>query len=248
MIKKFVWHILRRIPIAKRLIIVRERYINATRRNENSSPSNENVFSHIYENNMWNSDESRSGPGSELSDTVMIRKALPYIWKKYNIKTFLDVPCGDFNWMKEVDKTGIEYIGGDIVDGIVASNNKLYKTERIEFRKLDITKDAIPKVDMIFCRDCLVHLSFENINKALRNFAQSGCKYLMLTSYPLTIKNYDIPDGRFREINLFKAPFNLPKRHLHKVKEKSPRFSEIDRTMYLWDIGDIAKILPPNHA
>jgi hypothetical protein len=192
---------------------------------------------------MWDSNESRSGPGSELSDTVMIRKALPLIWKKYDIKTFLDVPCGDFNWMKEVDKTAIEYIGGDIVDELVASNNKSYRTERIEFRTIDITKDAIPTVDMIFCRDCLVHLSFENIAKALSNFARSGCKYLMLTSYPLTVKNHDISDGNFREINLFKEPFNLPRKYLHKVKEKSRRFSEIDRTMYLWDIGDITKVL-----
>jgi len=243
MIKKVLRKILSKIPIVKRLIIIRDRYINAKRHNKKSSQSKENVFFHIYENNMWNSDESRSGPGSELSDTVMIRKALPSIWRKYNIKTFLDVPCGDFNWMKEVDKTSIDYIGGDIVDDIVASNNKSYKTERIEFRKIDITNDIIPKVDMIFCRDCLVHLSFENIVKALHNFARSGCKYLMLTSYPLTIKNHNISDGDFREINLFKEPFNLPGKYLCKVKEKSRRFSEIDRTMYLWDIGDITKTL-----
>jgi hypothetical protein len=248
MIKKFIGRILCKIPIAKQLIVVRGRYINAKNYNNEPSPFKENIFSHIYENNMWDSAESRSGPGSELSDTVMIRKALPLIWRKYNIKTFLDVPCGDFNWMKIVDKTDIEYIGGDIVDEIVASNNKSYKTEHIVFRQIDITKDLIPKVDMIFCRDCLIHLSYENITKALRNFARSGSKYLMLTSFPLTLKNHDISDGHFRELNLFRKPFNLPKKYLCKVKEKSRMFNGMDRTMYLWDIGDIAKVLPPDHT
>ncbi|MDR1323847.1 MAG: class I SAM-dependent methyltransferase, partial [Candidatus Margulisbacteria bacterium] len=64
---------------------------------------------------MWDSKESRSGGGSEVDATKTIRKTLPKLWKKYKIKTFLDVPCGDYNWMKEIDKSTITYIGGDIV-------------------------------------------------------------------------------------------------------------------------------------
>ena len=84
------------------------------------------VFDKIYTNNFWSAgqSESVSGRGSTLSGTVKIRKILPALWKKYNVKTFLDVPCGDFNWMKEVDKKNIVYIGGDIVKSMVDENVK----------------------------------------------------------------------------------------------------------------------------
>jgi len=84
------------------------------------------VFDNIYKNNLWSSDESYSGRGSELKSTKILRTALPRIWKEYKIKTFLDVPCGDFHWMKEVDKSNISYIGGDIVFDLIEINNKLY--------------------------------------------------------------------------------------------------------------------------
>jgi hypothetical protein len=82
------------------------------------------TFDNIYKTNYWSSNESYSGKGSQINTTINIRKALPKLFKKYKIKTLLDVPCGDFNWMKEVDKTNIEYIGGDIVEEIVVNNNK----------------------------------------------------------------------------------------------------------------------------
>jgi len=199
----------------------------------------ENVFETIYKNNCWKSIESRSGEGSDLSTTTEIRKQLPFIWKKYKIKSFLDVPCGDFNWMNAVDKKGIEYIGGDIVEELINRNKEHYETSNIQFKKIDITKDPLPQADMIFCKDCLQHLSYDNIRKALQNFKRSGAKYLMLTSYPLTLKNHDILDGDYRALNLLIDPFNLPENYIYKVGEKPGKGVEIDKTMYLWKISDI---------
>jgi ribosomal protein S26 len=243
MIKNFIKKILRKLHktlFYKFCITIRSRYKLAKSYNKDTYGVKENVFSHIYKDNFWGSCESISGVGSEILTTVEIRKALPVIWQKYKIKTFLDVPCGDFNWMKEVDKTGIKYIGGDIVEKNVKRNNELYGISQNKLKKIDITKDILPKVDMVFCKDCLQHLNYENVAKALRNFMQSGCKYLMLTSYPLTIKNYDILDGDYRALNLFKEPFNLPKNYLYKVREKNRRV-EVDKTMYLWNVNDIAE-------
>jgi len=158
------------------------------------------VFDKIFAENFWNGGqkrESASGPGSSLSRTVKIREFLPVLWEKYNIKTVLDAPCGDFNWMKEVDKKDIIYIGGDIVKSVIDENIKKYQQENITFKVLDITKDILPKVDMILCKDCLQHLSYENVKKSLMNFKQSGSKYLLVTTYPLTKKNWDILDGDY---------------------------------------------------
>jgi hypothetical protein len=189
---------------------------------------------------MWDSNESRSGGGSQINSTQTIRAKLPLLWKKYNIKTFLDVPCGDYNWMKEVKKDNIVYIGGDIVRELTEQNNHNYKTENVSFKVIDITQDVLPTVDMIFCKDCLQHLSYENVFKALKNFKHSKSKYLLTTSYPLTLSNWDICDGDYRPLNLRKKPFNLPA-PIEKVHEKSKgcKGVEKDKYMYLYKLEDI---------
>src|SRR3712207_7875432 len=49
------------------------------------------------------SHESYSGRGSELGATESLRSYLPQLFERLNIKTFLDAPCGDWNWMRQVD-------------------------------------------------------------------------------------------------------------------------------------------------
>jgi hypothetical protein len=196
------------------------------------------VFTDIYRTNLWGSEESRSGGGSDLEATTEIRKQLPVIIAKYSIKSMLDVPCGDYNWMKEVPKT-CTYIGGDIVADIIKKNQELYSSEKVRFECIDITKDSLPAVDLIFCKDCLQHLSDKKVKDALLNFKKSGSKYLLTTSYPKTWKNYDILDGDYRPLNLQKHPFDLPK-PLLKIKEVSKACGvEPDKTMYLYNLEAI---------
>ena len=199
----------------------------------------ENVFSRIYTDNFWLSKESASGGGSLISTTKSIRKKLPLLWKEYGIKTFLDVPCGDYNWMKEIEKGDITYIGGDIVSEMIEQNNRNYSGENVSFKVIDITKDELPTVDMIFCKDCLQHLSYDNVFKALNNFKKSKSKYLLTTSYSKTLYNWDILDGDCRPLNLLKAPFNFPQ-PLLKIKEKSMGIQvDGDKDMYLYNLDDI---------
>ena len=197
------------------------------------------VFSKIYSDNFWLSKGSRSGGGSLMSTTKTIREKLPLVWDEYGIKTVLDVPCGDYNWMKEVDKKNVVYTGGDIVEEVIAENNKKYSAQNVSFKVIDITKDELPEVDMIFCKDCLQHLSYEKIFMALRNFKRSKSKYLMTTSYRKTIYNWDIHDGDCRPLNLLKKPFSLPQ-PLMKIREKSYGIQvEGDKEMYLYKLDDI---------
>jgi hypothetical protein len=76
----------------------------------------EERFTKIYQENHWNDSESRSGEGSTLENTQNVRNELPIVLKKYKIKSVLDAPCGDFNWMKSITQgISIKYIGDDIV-------------------------------------------------------------------------------------------------------------------------------------
>jgi len=44
-----------------------------------------------------------SGNGSELDAVENLIKELPLLLKKYNIKIIIDAPCGDYNWMKNLN-------------------------------------------------------------------------------------------------------------------------------------------------
>src|SRR5471032_3277523 len=118
-----------------------------------------------------------SGQGSDLAQTAAIRAALPGLLKQLGARTMLDAPCGDFFWMKEVPLELERYIGADIVPALIAENTKKYANPAREFQVLDLTRHALPAVDVIFCRDCLVHLPFEAIAAALANIKKSGSRY-----------------------------------------------------------------------
>jgi len=165
------------------------------------------VFTKIYENNLWTSQESKSGLGSELKSTEVIRRELPELFKKFEIKSVLDIPCGDFNWMQHVDMTNVDYIGADIVEKMIDSNKNNFVN--VEFKVLDLTESELPKVDLIFVRDLLGHFNYQNVNKALQNIIRSGSKYLLTTSFTRWHYNVDIENGGWRPINLMLQPFSL---------------------------------------
>jgi len=199
--------------------------------------SNE-VFSKIYDTNLWSSEESKSGEGSTLEATVNIRKQLPQIITQFKIESMLDAPCGDYNWMSQVEKK-CNYIGGDIVESVVKRNQEKHSSNTVNFMVLDITSSEIPKVDLIFCKDCLQHLSNEKVRQALNNFINSGSKYLLVTSYPKTWRNHDIYDGDYRPLNLLKKPFSFPKPILIVEENSKLTTVEPDKTMYLYEINSL---------
>ena len=191
------------------------------------------VFDKIYEKNSWGSKESRSGPGSTLRETKRIREALPRIFKDYEISSVLDVPCGDFNWMREVDLTGINYIGGDIVSDVV-EKNRAYEKENISFRRIDLCESELPSSDLLIIRDCLVHLSLKDIERALNNIRKSQYRYILTTTFPLTTDNQDIPTGSWRAVNCQLLPFNfgIPLEIINEGK----RGKNSDKSMGLWKL------------
>lgn len=110
----------------------------------------------------------------------------------------------------------------------------------MDFRKIDITCSNLPKVDLIFCRECLQHLSYENIFKAIKNFKKSWSKYLLTSTYMDGI-NKNIKNWMYFEINLDKSPFLFPKPIL-KIEEKDNNlFYETTKKeyLYLYELKDI---------
>ncbi len=140
--------------------------------------------------------------------TASIRSSLPDLFKTLKITSILDAPCGDFNWMRYVQLDDINYLGIDIVSDIIQHNQEKYGADTIQFKSGDITKDDLPKVDLIICRDCMVHLPLLYGCLALKQFQRSGSTYLLSTIYPEVMINTDRAVGSWRPLNLCLPPFN----------------------------------------
>ena len=200
----------------------------------------EDRFTLIYKNNAWGSQESASGVGSTLAFTESTRKLLPELLQKFKIGSILDAPCGDFNWMRLVDLQGITYIGADIVSPLIEQLQKSYSTTSISFMNLDLTKDSFPKSDLVLNRDCLFHLSYNDIHSVLTNFVTSSSIYFLSTSHDNEneFRNLDIRSGDFRSIDLFASPFNFPRDFLFAIPE--PGDGKIPpRKLYLWNRAQV---------
>jgi hypothetical protein len=200
----------------------------------------EDVFTHIFHGNEWNGSESKSGPGSDFRETKSVRAQLPYIYREYDIHTMLDIPCGDFNWMKHVNFESIFYTGADIVEDVIRQNSQ-YEASNISFCVRNLIKDKLPKVDIVLCRDCLVHFSLKDAFSALRNLSNSGSTYLLVTTFPSRQGNCDIATGQWRPLNLERAPFSFPP-PLKSIREECMEAGGIysDKSLGLWKIADIA--------
>jgi len=201
------------------------------------SDKHDEVFTYIFKHNFWGDPQSVSGSGSNLGQTKTIRKEIPALLKKFSITSMLDLPCGDFNWVRTLALPKINYIGMDIVKEIIENNNRRYANKARRFAVANAITDELPKVDLIFCRDMLVHFTLDDAIKVLRNFKKSGSRYLLITAHHVE-ENKDIKTGEWRKINFAKAPFHFPA-PLQIINEKSPDPKEFDKTLALYALDQI---------
>jgi hypothetical protein len=192
-------------------------------------PTLENRFTEIYEKNLWASNESPSGLGSELEATESLRGWLVENISGLGIKAFVDAPCGDFNWMQHVvNLVNVDYLGLDIVPSLIDRNNRIYSKSSIRFAVANICEDTIPNCDLIMVRDCLFHLSYDDINKFLIKLSGVEYKYLLTTTHLHNgnLVNKDIISGDFRKIDLFSSPFNFDGKN---VVDRVPDETEVGK-------------------
>jgi hypothetical protein len=170
----------------------------------------EHVFRDIYRRHHWSGGESASGAGASLDQTRELRRSLPALLNELRVATLLDLPCGDYGWMRTLELPVDRYIGADLLPEIVEPLASALGDDRREFRVLDLTRDRLPHADLLLCRDCLVHLSYADIRRALGNAVESGIPYILTTTFPRCEANEDIVTGDWRVIDLEGSPFHLP--------------------------------------
>ena len=201
------------------------------------------MFQRIFHENRWGNCESVSGEGSNLERTRVVRAVLPAIVTRYGVRTILDAPCGDFFWMKEVSLEGVAYIGADIVPELVARDTELYASLERRFILCDLVDDVLPQADLILCRDCLVHLSYDDTRRAVDNFRRSGATWLLTTTFTGPRENHDIATGEWRAINLERPPYGFPA-VVEIINEESDEVDDElgafpDKSLGLWRLADL---------
>lgn len=202
-------------------------------------PVNPQPYEQVFENHArlyrGYRDESVSGPGSSLAQTAALRSQLPLLLNHLGVRTLLDAPCGDFNWMQHVALGLDDYIGVDILTELIAELQLRHGCGNRRFIRHNLIEDALPRADAIVCRDLLPHLKYCEIDAVLRNFRRSGATYLMTTNFTGERPNHDTSGGNWRTLNLSLPPFNFPPPLLsvnEKCSEGAGAFT--DKCLAVW--------------
>lgn len=180
-------------------------------------------------------DESLSGSGSHIANTKECVAFLNRILVEKNIRSILDLGCGDWNWFKMVDLGSCCYEGWDACDFMVQDNTRFYGCSKVKFLTKDIVMEEYPLVDLIICRDVLFHMN-PDVALSIVNQAKEKCKYFLSTSFNNVETNIGIGKGSwgFYRINLNISPFNLSEHLVDHVEEPRNKQAEYSRMVNLY--------------
>jgi 2-polyprenyl-3-methyl-5-hydroxy-6-metoxy-1,4-benzoquinol methylase len=169
--------------------------------------SNAEVFSKIYKEDLWH---GGSGAGSKLENIKEYVDILQKYIDKPEVKTVLDLGCGDWQFSKFLDLSSVSYLGVDVVESVIESNSTSYSASNIKFISRDITTYEVPKADLIICKDVLQHLCNKDVVNILVKIITSS-KFSLITNdfNPDNTENKDIDNGNYRCLDLTLSPFYL---------------------------------------
>jgi SAM-dependent methyltransferase len=175
----------------------------------------EDAFTTIYETCVWGHDSEGhgiSGAGSKVEHAKPYMQFLQKFLNDNNIKSVVDVGCGDWTFSQYIDWSGILYIGYDVVKSVVEKNNISFSGSNCQFIHGDALTIDLPVADLLICKDVLQHLPNNDIKLFLKQC--SKFKHCLITNdYDVktgSSKNKDISaKGGWHTIDLTQPPFNV---------------------------------------
>ncbi len=165
------------------------------------------IFIDIYRRDTWG---GGSGPGSTPENTKPYRLFLQSFIREKKISSVVDLGCGDWQFSRLIDWTGVNYLGVDFVPAVVKANQEKFGREGVRFIQGDILAAAIPPADLLIIKDVLQHLSIKNIQEFLPKL--KSFQYVLITNCvrPKEKLNSEIAGGGFRPLDLGLPPFSIP--------------------------------------
>lgn len=190
-----------------------------------------NRFEEIYERNEWT---HGSGEGSLEIQTRGYRAFLQDFLAKKNIRTVVDMGCGDWQFSKLINWSGIGYQGFDVVPVVISNNTDRFASDNVSFSLFSGNADELPPADLLIVKDVLMHLPNQVVLDFLPNLKKY--KYALITNCTNPINpndvNKDIQPGDFRYIDLRMSPFNLESSLVYTFDKIETDWMSKLRTMY----------------
>lgn len=138
----------------------------------------------------------------------MYREYLQRFLRERNIRTVVDFGCGDWQFSKMIDWSGLQYLGIDVVPSVIRENRRNHGSANISFIIADTDDASLPPADLLLLKDVLQHWPTRMIQSFLKTLG--GFRYALMTNCIDTATNTDCPLGGYRGIDLRSAPFKLP--------------------------------------
>src|ERR1039457_4590730 len=107
-------------------------------------------FEEIYAKNLW---LYGSGEGSLPEHTKPYRMMLKKLLTKLKISGVVDLGCGDWQFSRLIDWTGIDYHGFDVVRTVIEENRRRYSSDNIHFHLYPGLPSELPGGDLLIAKD-----------------------------------------------------------------------------------------------
>lgn len=159
------------------------------------------AFEHVYSNDLWRL-QPDPAPTRRFAD--LIRRVMD----QHNVRSVTEFGCGFWTYAKQIDWTGKQYDGYDVVPGIVQWNNKSHAAPNVRFHVM--ADDVVPvSADLLVTKDVLQHLPTADVLHYLAMFKKSY-RLLLITNDINSADgtNTDITYGAHRGLRLDLPPFN----------------------------------------
>ena len=173
------------------------------------------AFNEVYNKDLWSLDSNdwfKDQPGVESFETRMGRfvQLLQDFMRTNGVRRVVEFGCGFWSYARQIDWTGIEYDGFDVVDGPVRWNRDQYGAPNIRFHQLQ-DGTHLPAADLLISKDVLQHLPIADIQYYTDIFRRNY-RFSLIASgvYPVEGTNSEIASGECRSLRLDLAPFNWP--------------------------------------
>ncbi len=189
------------------------------------------AFEAIYADNRWG---FGSGEGSLPIHNGAYIETIQAFVREHRIQKVVDLGCGDWQFSKLIDWSGVEYHGFDIADSVISRNREAFGADNINFHYFGGDFGELPDADLLLVKDVLQHWSNDTVARFLP--IANRFRYSIITNCVNPkgpTENKDIEDGEFRRLDIRLPPFNVAATELLRFTNKKPRvFSFLQRTRW----------------
>jgi SAM-dependent methyltransferase len=174
------------------------------------------AFARAYKDGRWH---HGSGSGSSPANTAAYRVFLAAYLRDHEIRTVLDIGCGDWRFSQLINWHVVRYTGIDVVPDLVDANTARFgRPGWIDFACADALAGwTLPAAELILCKDLLQHWPDAAVHELGGRL--EGRRALL--TYDLGDRHADTEPGGHRPLDLTGPPFSWPVREVLRYESVS---------------------------